>query len=1114
MTVNLYPSRTIERYIDSAWEDISAYVVGKIAFDYGFLTDAYDDRLAKPGKFDLVLNNASSHFDITTDFKKNMLFRITFTWYGLSRVFICYLDYIEPPKFNIGAESVYIKVHLTDWLGVAYKHLLKSIVVDTDQKINEAATTLLTDIPLNPTNTSFDVGTQTFPIVFDAIRMGKTSLYSELNHLTLSELGNTYIANDDTLVIENYSRRNQYIPLTETPYAVDGTPGYLLACPFVWTGSTWSISGGKAVNAPTLGSELFTNPGFDSDTAWTKGTGWTIGSGQATRNTASGGASLTQAVFTAGLWHQISWDLAAYVSGNIFAQFGDTTNTGPAKTTPASYIDIKVATGTAGGIRSSGTPNNATVDNVSGKALTTSSLFYTINTAYSAVKVKATPTLTASTQAGVVVCLDSAASPANFLIAYHNGTNVRLDKCVGGTYTNLINASATYVAGAEIELITTTSGGNLLVDVNYNGAAVGTQQTVSDAGIVSNTIHGLFSTYSGNQFDSFTLLKQSDNSEIFADTFERASLNPTEYDRYLTTHDGSRLLYSVADEQTYSGVLSHFQDADIVHGKNIINDVEFTAHPRETRDGSAVVSTYNLYTLVDLPPIPIPNGSTITLRGEYYAETDTSKLKIDAVMNVATPGEQGFTASNSQFRLDPIGTTGMTLNFVGGADSWKWTIANNSGVLKNLEYWAWGGQPIDRRQAVNYAVEDTASQSIYGKQSVSVDQVYQQELTMAAAEAPALIANESAPRLQLKSVSTVANADQNELAAFMLTDIGDLRRITITNPGIDTLFFVHGIKGTIDPGGIIEYTFKVKEKIPVAFSQRSLAVQSSPANSYIAVAWSPELSQFVAVGNTSGTTTHIMTSPNGKDWTARTSPNASFYAVCWSPELSLWVAVGNFIVATSPDGITWTSRTCPNRDWRGVAWSASLGLFVACAENGTGNRIMTSPDGITWTARTSAADNNWRAIAWSPTLGLFAACAWSGSGNRIMTSPDGINWTTRTTTDRQWLGICWSEEQGKFVSIAAGYSMVSTNGTTWTESSHAGAGDYHYITYSPYLDIYMTVAGAAAAGNRRVMYSSNGTSWTILVPPEENGWTGICWSEELSIFVIVGTDGTHRVMTF
>lgn len=107
-----------------------------------------------------------------------------------------------------------------------------------------------------------------------------------------------------------------------------------------------------------------------------------------------------------------------------------------------------------------------------------------------------TPTLTTGTQAGMMLCIDDTANPANFILAYHDGTNAVLEKCVGGTYTTLVSAAATYSAGAR--LIVRKYGSE--VTLFYNNAAVGVAQTVSDVGIVGNTKHALFSTYETNTF--------------------------------------------------------------------------------------------------------------------------------------------------------------------------------------------------------------------------------------------------------------------------------------------------------------------------------------------------------------------------------------------------------------------------------------------------------------------------------------------------------------------------------------------------------------------------------------------------------------------------------------
>jgi hypothetical protein len=105
------------------------------------------------------------------------------------------------------------------------------------------------------------------------------------------------------------------------------------------------------------------------------------------------------------------------------------------------------------------------------------------------------------TQFGVITNLDSASNPQNFVIGYYDRGNgkVRLDKCVGGTYTNLVDTAVTYSAGAELKVVKNST----TFQVWYGGVQRGTDQTISDAGIVDNTIHGLFSTGGGATVDAF-----------------------------------------------------------------------------------------------------------------------------------------------------------------------------------------------------------------------------------------------------------------------------------------------------------------------------------------------------------------------------------------------------------------------------------------------------------------------------------------------------------------------------------------------------------------------------------------------------------------------------------
>ena len=85
----------------------------------------------------------------------------------------------------------------------------------------------------------------------------------------------------------------------------------------------------------------------------------------------------------------------------------------------------------------------------------------------------------------------------NYLIAYHDGTNLKLDQVVAGTTTNLFSIARTYAAGGFIRL---TLRGTTAI-VGYNGvASISAGVTVPASTSVN---HGLYTTDTGNTFDNF-----------------------------------------------------------------------------------------------------------------------------------------------------------------------------------------------------------------------------------------------------------------------------------------------------------------------------------------------------------------------------------------------------------------------------------------------------------------------------------------------------------------------------------------------------------------------------------------------------------------------------------
>lgn len=322
-------------------------------------------------------------------------------------------------------------------------------------------------------------------------------------------------------------------------------PNGSLGVPWDTTNNAWTISSSKAITTPTEGVELLTDGGFEAWTTATNLTNWTetlAGTSTLTQDAANqrtglyavratgdgvnSAWTLTQSIVAAaGSWLKHSvWAKMVTGVNAAFVISEAAATLSSARTINAAYSQhvhtkrIDVANPQRSLRRSAFTSLAAAFDDYSVKALTVSDLFATINTANIAdisasVTIGTGAVVAQGAGVGLVGWLDSYTSPGNFVICYLQGTNVNttqitlvVEKCVGGVYTGLISTIITYVAGAQIRMTGTRSGSNLLIDAFYNGTQVGVQQTISDAGIISNTRHGIFSVNENNTVDDFRLV--------------------------------------------------------------------------------------------------------------------------------------------------------------------------------------------------------------------------------------------------------------------------------------------------------------------------------------------------------------------------------------------------------------------------------------------------------------------------------------------------------------------------------------------------------------------------------------------------------------------------------
>lgn len=212
-----YPDSIIlERYNGADWVVISGVISDYDIDDIGIQTPKFEDRLASAATLKFEVRNEDGQYDVDIDFKRKTPLRLTINYMLLSKVFYFYVTKAIP------SDTTYletISVQATDWMGLAILDLLRHVPVGQNQRIDQAITTLLAYISNQPQHTDFDIGVETFQIVFDAIYNGKTSVYAELYNFIISELGYMYLRNNETLVIENATARNGL--LTASPYYYD-----------------------------------------------------------------------------------------------------------------------------------------------------------------------------------------------------------------------------------------------------------------------------------------------------------------------------------------------------------------------------------------------------------------------------------------------------------------------------------------------------------------------------------------------------------------------------------------------------------------------------------------------------------------------------------------------------------------------------------------------------------------------------------------------------------------------------------------------------------------------------------------------------------------------------
>lgn len=343
-------------------------------------------------------------------------------------------------------------------------------------------------------------------------------------------------------------------PVCYDPFASDGAlttsattgPDGQAVPARTWSGATWTVAGGKLLNTPTLGAELGTDVDMEDNPAsnWTAGGGAVLGNEAEERTGGAGSQCLSitnpvgggfgrahQAItMAAGTWFELrGWirevddggvpRVEAYEGANYYVAGTNST------TSWVEYAATFRLLGANPDLSCRNSGNGASLesraDDFSIKPLTLSQLLNIpdlgVANVVAEIEIAVDP---AGTQAGLAIGWDSAASPANGILVYHDGTNVKIDKNVAGTWTSVQSTATAFSANAKLVCVRDGSS----VSVFYNNALIGSTQTISDAAILAATRHGMFSTNATPTMDNVLIMPRTGGN--YSDLDRWSGVNP------------------------------------------------------------------------------------------------------------------------------------------------------------------------------------------------------------------------------------------------------------------------------------------------------------------------------------------------------------------------------------------------------------------------------------------------------------------------------------------------------------------------------------------------------------------------------------------------------------
>jgi len=277
------------------------------------------------------------------------------------------------------------------------------------------------------------------------------------------------------------------------------------------------------------------------------------------------------------------------------------------------------------------------------------------------------------------------------------------------------------------------------------------------------------------------------------------------------------------DEATVATFGESHYDADWVSGKSMVNEFGVTNVFRRT-DASRVV-LYKITYPVKIGTVKGRAGGGYIINGNYSDPLGGTVLQaFDVVLEAS---DWDFNSSSDGTGTDL--SANLDITFTPYSNRFRVSFRNSGppGYLTLLQV---RGKGIYKYSPAEILLENVESKERMKTEiSDNLTREYSSDLITSSMFATRALALNRLPRQELLSVSYHANISENNLLGFMYLEQGDKIYIGETVPYHNGAYYIQGVKFTIKLGGIINYTWYLKEEIgfactPIAVSAPSATV--------------------------------------------------------------------------------------------------------------------------------------------------------------------------------------------------------------------------------------------------------------------------------------------------